>query len=393
MATYFNKSLAGAPQQQGQHIDPEQALYDAAVAKLNAPRAPMFTPEQITQRRNDNERDYQIGLLAQLSGDQGLSNVGGQVFKQALAARKPTISERGSSDQITGEFTYDPDYMRQRDEAGAGAIGSRIAQRQATREENRTKEQARATERQRHDEAMAEMRRQSASNGQVGAFTPYGTGPEGQNVVTNSRTGVNYVVNIGANGQPQYTPYTGPATPKAAFEKNVATASEALQSAQRASNLLKRVEADPDAFGMGAAATAALPGWAQGYAAKAIGLTPQQMQSRAALIREAAQEINTLYGAALSAGENARAATFMPDAKDGPEAIIAKLIAARDWAASNAQMQGPAAVRAAGGRMGAGGASGGWDAPDAAPAPGGAPGGLSPAEQAELVALRKRLGK
>lgn len=179
----------------------------------------------------------------------------------------------------------------------------------------------------------AQTNRMRAEQGAGGHFTQSGYTPDGKQLVTNN-TGMNFILEQGAGGQPVYTPYTGASIPKASFEKGVTDAQGLQGTAARADALVKQVEENPAAFGMRGAAVSALPGGAQGYAARAMGMTPQQMEARATVLRQAAQEINDLYGAALSMQENAKAATFIPNASDSPEAIVTKLKAARDWANS-----------------------------------------------------------
>jgi hypothetical protein len=140
------------------------------------------------------------------------------------------------------------------------------------------------------------------------------------------------------------------------------------------------VESNPDAFGLRSAAVAAMPGAVQGYAAKAVGLTPEQLEARSTVLRQAAQEINELYGAALSMGEQARANTFLPNPSDPPEMLISKLKAARDWAQTQVGRYSSGVQGAAKARSG--------DAPGSAGA-----GGLTPAEMEELAKLRAKHGR
>jgi hypothetical protein len=60
--------------------------------------------------------------------------------------------------------------------------------------------------------------------------------------------------------------------------------------------------------------------------------TPEENTLRAKVARESAMIINELYGAALSAGESTRAATFAPNPEDTIDMLIPKLNAAVDWA-------------------------------------------------------------
>jgi len=387
MATMFPQALGAQQGDPSQYADPYAAQIAAMRARMQQQQPPMYTPEQVEQRRSQNDREYQLGLLGQLSGDQGLTNVGGQVFKQALAARQPKITERGVADPITGQFNYDPEFLRQRDEQSLAGLEQKSASSRAAFDEQRTRAQERADRQREHDEATKEARAASAANGQVGAFQQSGFTPDGQNVVTNSKSGVNYIVTVGGDGTPNYKPYSGITTPKATYDKAVVSAQEQLGAADRADKLIGRIEKNPEAFGMRAAAVGGLPGQMQGWAAPALGLTRDQLNLRAQVTRDAAMELNKIYGAAQSAGELARAAAWAPNATDGLEAIITKLTAARDWANGNAEGAGVGVLNAARGRSGSP-----PGAPPAPPGQGGAgTGPLSPAEAAELAALRQRL--
>jgi hypothetical protein len=165
MATMFPQALGAAPQGPAQYVDPYEAQIAAMRARMQQPQAPMYTPEQVEQRRTQNDREYQLGLLGQLSGDEGLSNIGGQVFKQALAARQPKISERGVADPLTGQFNYDPEYLRQRDEQSLAGLEQKSAGARAAYDEQRTRAAEREEARMRHDETLTTLAgtRQSAA--------------------------------------------------------------------------------------------------------------------------------------------------------------------------------------------------------------------------------------
>jgi hypothetical protein len=120
----------GAPDLFAPWVDPNAAQLDALQAKLNAPQQPTFTPEQIAQRKADNAQQYALGLLGQLSGNQALGDVGGQVFKQALANRQPKYTDHGTYDPITGEFNYSPDYLYDRTQTQYNNVANRSASQQ-----------------------------------------------------------------------------------------------------------------------------------------------------------------------------------------------------------------------------------------------------------------------
>jgi hypothetical protein len=353
------------PQTLGQWVDPYAAQVEAMRARMAQPAQPMYSPEEQQARLAQNAQLQQLGMLGQLSGDEALGNVGGTIFKQALAARQPRVSDRGVADPLTGKFAYHPEYLRERDEAALAGLEQKSAgSRERFEAERRAFADKQELQRQRMDD-MKELRRMSAANGQVGAFQPAGFTPDGKSVVTNTKSGVNYVLQMNPDGTPNYIPYGGVYTPKNTFDKAVVEAQDQLSAASRADALIKRIETNPDAFGVTAAAIGLLPGKAQGWAAGMAGLSREQMNLRAQVTRDAAMELNRIYGAAQSAGELARAAAWAPNATDDFDTTITKLQAARDWARDNARQAGPGVVNAA--QQRAGGAGGSWEAPAAAP--------------------------
>lgn len=94
-------------------VSPRDQTIAALEAQLQQPIDPMYSEEEAQRRRAGNQRQYEMGMLGMLSGDEALGGVGGKVLKQALAARQPRVTERGVADPITGRFQYDPGYLRQ----------------------------------------------------------------------------------------------------------------------------------------------------------------------------------------------------------------------------------------------------------------------------------------
>jgi hypothetical protein len=199
-------------------------------------------------------------------------------------------------------------------------------------------------------------------SGPGGSFSQSGFTPQGQQIVTN-RSGMNFLLGVQADGRPSYTPYQGPIIPKASFDKEVMAAADLSSVASRADGLVKKIEQNPGAFGLRSAAVSAVPGALQSYAAAAVGLTPQQLEARSTVLRQAAQEINELYGAALSMGEQARANTFLPNPSDTPDMLISKLKAARDWAKTQLGRYSPGVMNAATSRGGGSAGGGSSNAP------------------------------
>jgi hypothetical protein len=326
-----------------------------------------------------------------------------QFLKRAAAAAEP-MKIGGGMLTPQGQFIKDP--FAQRDQRRTALERQALGLERMAGEEERAAERAaevarqfneRRADQQRRDADAAEVRRLGLGiqqlgldlrrdalgkkgDGQVGSFSPAGFTPQGQQVVTNTRSGVSYLLSVQPDGTPNYTPYQGTMIPKATFDKEVSAAGDLSAVASRADRLVQMVDANPDAFGLRSAAVSALPGAVQGYAAKAVGLTPQQLEARSTVLRQAAQEINELYGAALSMGEQARANTFLPNPSDPPEMLMSKLKAARDWAKTQVGRYSPGVTNAATQRSGG-----------AAPAPGA--GTLSPAEMEELARLRAKHGR
>jgi hypothetical protein len=162
MAQVFQQTLGPPPEPE--FNDPFAPYVAALQRKLLQQPAPMYTPEQVTQRRADNQQQYNLGLLGQLSGDEGLTNVGAQVFKQALAGRQPKITERGVADPLTGEFKYDPDYLRQRDEQQLSGLEQKSAAARAAFDAQRAQAAERRWQQQQHDDTIAAMREATSSS-------------------------------------------------------------------------------------------------------------------------------------------------------------------------------------------------------------------------------------
>lgn len=99
-------------------IDEEQA-YDALIKqaqdRLDAlqNRPARYTPEEVAQRQDQNQREYELGLAGMMSGSEALGGVGGAIFKNALAMRQPKSTDHGTLDQISGQFTYNPEYLQE----------------------------------------------------------------------------------------------------------------------------------------------------------------------------------------------------------------------------------------------------------------------------------------
>jgi hypothetical protein len=157
----FPQTLGPPPEPQWS--DPYAAQIEAMRARMQQPQPPMYSPEEQQARLAQNAQLQQLGLLGQLSGNEALGNVGGTIFKQALAARQPRVSDKGVADPLTGKFNYHPDYLRERDEAAVAGLESRSAADRARWDAARAADAERRWQQQRHDEEIAAMHRASSA--------------------------------------------------------------------------------------------------------------------------------------------------------------------------------------------------------------------------------------
>lgn len=114
MAQVFKTALGGSAPQEPTVFD--KIMQQLADMDAAPPAPPTFTPEQQGRNIDQNNQLTQLGLLGQLSGDETVAPVGGQIFKQALARAQPQVTEKGSLDQLTGDFAPSPETVQnQRD--------------------------------------------------------------------------------------------------------------------------------------------------------------------------------------------------------------------------------------------------------------------------------------
>jgi hypothetical protein len=329
------------------------------------------------QRGQQGESSMLTALAAQFAGE-GFAPLQEQMLKKAAASSEPMKFGAGMLSP-DGKYIKDP-FATQDKKAEFLMSQAKMYDQLATTAETKQAEQA---YRAKQDEIVNEIRlmnaqtmRMNAGNkAEPGNFTHEGYTPQNERIVTNSKTGQSFTLGINPNGTPSYTPYMGASIPKASYEKEVTNATEALASAKRAEEIIKKVESNPSAFSLTANAVSMLPISMQGRVAGTV-LNEETLKTRSDVLRQAAMEINQLYGAALSAGESAKAATFIPDAKDPPNVVIDKLKSARDWGYANANKHGSAIRQSAESRGGS-----------AASNPSNE---LSAAELAELAALKAK---
>lgn len=192
-------------------VDPNADQIARLQARMDAPQQPTFTPDQIKQRQDDNAKQYALGLLGQLSGNKDLGDVGGTVFKQALANRQPKYTDHGTYDPLTGEFNYSPDYIDERNLQQLNLVQNRSAQQF----NNYTMNQQRVAERlQQERETRASSERNAAmiaGMGTLGGGSPQqiGSSPQGWPIFR-GKSGPLFVYDT--NGQA--VPYLGGVAPK-----------------------------------------------------------------------------------------------------------------------------------------------------------------------------------
>jgi len=300
------------------------SVYNFITANQQNVPVQQLTPEQKQMLMADRQQRagmLPMALAASLAGDKRVSGMGSALAEEAMKARGP--QRLGNAGWITEDGTVikDPFQEEESDQRRKDTALNLALQTSNTQA----------------------LRRLATEN----TFTQAGKTPDGKPVVSN-RTGQTYVVESGPNG-PSYTPYSQNIIPTGTYDKNVQAVQEALGSVRRSDAILAQVEKNPEAFGMVAQGVSRLPQFAQGRAAEIL-LPPETMKARTDVLRSAAQEISSLYGAALSLGEQARANTFIPNQDDPPQVVIQKLKAARDWAHATTQNYGPGVLRDAQGR-------------------------------------------
>lgn len=115
---------------------------------------------------------------------------------------------------------------------------------------------------------------------------------------------------------------------------------EAINEApDRIGNIIETAKKNEEAFGVVPAAASMLPNFI-GSRITSKALTPEQRQARADVMRQAAQEIHALYGAALSRGEAGRANSFAPNPNDDYDSVMDKLKSAQNYAKSISKSSG-----------------------------------------------------
>lgn len=346
MAQVLTQTLGGGD------ADPYAALIQAQRAKVDQPVAPLYTPEQQQQRVAQNEREYAMGLMMALSGDETLGNVGGTVLQKSLAARMPKVTERGTMDQLRGTFQYSPDYLQQREQEKLAGLERAQAGYVAN------KQSAAAAQ-----EAARERDRERSADRRFMATLAASNRPEKMAWV------------VGTDGQPVFIPQSqiGPGMRPYTPSGGNATADERKSAgfAQRMENAAQLVESNKEnAPGYAGAIAAQIP-YVGKYAQRAVEDTNTQKYRNAAMewIRA---KLRKESGAVIGAQEfEDEFATYFPLPGEDDE-VKRQKADLRKVAEQSMAMEAGRAYQPF-----TGGASGGWD-----PAPQGPqkpPGAAAPA--------------
>jgi hypothetical protein len=150
------------------------------------------------------------------------------------------------------------------------------------------------------------------------------------------------------------------------FRKETASVKDVISSSAKLGGLVDKVMQNQGAFDLrNTAINTVLPNAVANRVTSMVN-TPESMQVRAQLLKDASEEMSRLFGAAQSLGEDARASEFLIKAGDGVETIINKLKGARDYAETLKLKHGPAFTRAANLQL-TGGKSGASSTPTAKP--------------------------
>lgn len=377
MATAFPRATGQAAPDQ--YADPYAALIAAARAKMNTPAPGLYSEAEQAARRAENDRQYQLGMLGQLSGDETLAGVGGQILKQALAARQQRVNERGTADPITGKFTYDPEFLRQRQEQDLGQLETRSAQARGAYSEQRMRAEERreaAEDRAVLARSLQAMRSANAPSNEplVGVIDP----STGQAIYIRRSQAVGMTPASGGNAT-----------------EDERKAAGWLQQAQSAfADMKSAVAKEPTSAqpSITELVTGAIP--KVGPTLQYATMTPERQRFTGAASSFSEAVLRAATGAGVNESEaKQKVNELTPRWGESPSVTADKERRAEMYISSLTARAGRAAPRAGGAGVPRPGAT-----PTAAAAPtaGAAPAnasGLSPEEAAELANLRKRFGK
>lgn len=336
----------------------QQALDMALQAINRQTQQPDMTAQIDANMRRANAASNDIGpaLMMQSLGGQEFAPFSGHVLEQAIKARQPEEVPGGWGTIHRGQFTAN-EYKQREAEVERLTKTAVVLEQRAHNADTLEQKEILTAEANELKWQIAQMK-ESGSGGVH--LQREGTTPDGRLVVfhpTGPLAGKRTVDGV---------VYNGPVMGQGALDKQAEVVQKALGSINSLKGIDAMVAANPNAFGGVATLSSLTP---QIIAARwqSAKLTPQEREVRALVMTQAAQVINDLYGAAVSAGEMGRAVTFVPTNLDDPLTVSVKLKAAMAWANSKSSEYGQQVRGTAEQRMGAAGGGGGAAAPATLP--------------------------
>lgn len=358
MPAYLNDTLT--PAQAPAWTDPYERQRAELQARMQQQPAPMFTEEEARRRVAQNAREYQLGLLAQMSGDEALAPVGGMVLKNALANRQQRVSERGTADPLTGKFTYSPEYLNAQRQAQLDRLdtGSAASRERFDRDEREGKRDAEA--RRERAEYARQLKAMSGGGSGMGVGgSQVGVGDDG-GMVFRDKGG--RLFTYGEDGAPK--PYAGKLSPKPSSANPTEDERKAAGWVAQAEFAMKNAEeaiaAEPGAaaIGWGERAAGFVPGIGEDLANVARSPARQRFVQASRSFAEAALRAATGAGVNIEEARQ-KVAELTPQIGDGKDAIAQKKEAWNVYLGSLKARAG----RALPGGSGPNGATGNWGPP------------------------------
>jgi hypothetical protein len=115
-------------------VNPYQAALDEQTAAMTAPQVPMYTAEQVQDRKDRSNRAGRMALLGVMMGDEGQARGGGQILQQVLGGRQERVTDKGVFDPLSGQMSVNPEYARERTEGRQQRLQDMAARAQDTHE-------------------------------------------------------------------------------------------------------------------------------------------------------------------------------------------------------------------------------------------------------------------
>jgi hypothetical protein len=294
--------------------------------ELNKPADYSALQAQMAERQRVGRDDMFASVLAGI-GPEAVRGMQEPLLKNALAARQPLKVEGGQIDEL-GQIMMDPAFQRNKliDQAR-----NRLQQLDALEQRAQTDAEKAALAHERNLMlGIAASIAASARQNKEDATTDFGVSLAGNRV---SRTKGGNLIEHRPDGT--NVPYTGQVIPKTDLSKEVKGVQEINANIARADDVIQRMEANPGMFGIKPGLISKIPiDIVQSHLMKRV-LSPEQLRDRALIMRQAAQEVHDIYGAALTKGETARSLSWAINPGESEETTAAKIYAARDWAKQN----------------------------------------------------------